>query len=137
MSEPILVVDDDVDALEAMRFVLEGAGYDVVTAANGEEALRYLRGGGAAGLVLLDLMMPVMNGWTFLAHVESDPSLAAIPIVVLSGGMLRKAEVASLGVAEYLEKPVEVSTLFSVIRRYLEPDERAQAGRFRGHAVHA
>ena len=137
MSAPILVVDDDVDALEAMRFVLEGAGYDVVTAANGEEALRYLQGRGAPGLILLDLMMPVMNGWTFLAHVESDPRLGTIPIVVLSGGMLREAEVASLGVAEYLEKPVEISTLFPVIRRYLAPDERRQDAHHQSHAVRA
>jgi two-component system, chemotaxis family, chemotaxis protein CheY len=137
MSAPILVVDDDLDALEAMRFVLEGAGYDVVTAANGEEALRYLQGRGAPGLILLDLMMPVMNGWTFLAHVESDPRLGAIPIVVLSGGMLREAEIASLGVAEYLEKPVEISTLFPVIRRYLAPDERRQDAHRQPHAVRA
>jgi CheY-like chemotaxis protein len=120
-----------------MRFVLEGAGYDVVTAANGEEALRYLQGRGAPGFILLDLMMPVMNGWTFLAHVESDPRLGAIPIVVLSGGMLREAEVASLGVAEYLEKPVEISTLFPIIRRYLVPDERRQDANHQPRAVRA
>jgi CheY-like chemotaxis protein len=116
MSRPILVVDDDLDILEAMRFLLEGAGFVVLTATDGEIALHLLRHGAAPCLILLDLMMPIMNGWRFLTEVRHDPLLAAIPIVVLSGCVFRGEEVMSLGVAGYLKKPVDVATLISMVR---------------------
>ena len=118
MSRPILVVDDDLDILESMCLILEPAGYVVLTAPCGQKALQLLHQGAAPGLILVDLMMPIMDGWEFVAEVQHDPTLAAIPIVVLSGGVRRSEQVASLSVADYLQKPVDIKALFSVIRQY-------------------
>ncbi|MBN9159659.1 MAG: response regulator [Myxococcales bacterium] len=81
----VLVIDDDPDILEVTRFVLENAGYRVATAANGADALASLRGKAKPGLILLDLMMPVMNGWEFRAEQTRDPELASVPVVIITG----------------------------------------------------
>ncbi len=84
---PILVVEDDQDIRETIATVLVEEGYPVVPVANGAEAIAYIRREGALQprLILLDLMMPVMNGWEFSAELRNDAGGAAIPIVVLSG----------------------------------------------------
>ena len=76
MPGPILVVDDDRSSREAMTLALKYYGFDVVPAASGEEGLAYLRGGGPAEMILLELMMPDMNGWTFRRAMQLDPWLA-------------------------------------------------------------
>src|SRR5436309_3349023 len=90
----ILVVDDDVDIRTIIRLVLELHGYRVMDAGDGKEALLRLRQGQLPCLILLDLMMPGMNGWQFRHAQENDLALAQIPVVVLSGGA-RVAENAS------------------------------------------
>src|SRR5215468_7398383 len=72
-SQFVLIVDDDPDLLEVTSFVIEGEGLAVETAKHGEEALSLMRAGRLPTLVLLDLMMPVMNGWEFLEEVSKDP----------------------------------------------------------------
>lgn len=117
----VLVIDDDPDIRETMRFVLESAGYQVSTAANGVEALAYLREDAAPCLILLDLMMPIMNGWQFRAEQASDPRLAAIPVVVITGAG-QAARAASLGAAGYVEKPMDLDLLISTVKRYCQAD---------------
>ena len=85
MSSSVLVVDDDPNLVRLMSKFLTLEGFAPVPAANGAEALKYLRGGGRASVILLDLRMPVMDGWTFRREQRGDPGLADIPIVVLSG----------------------------------------------------
>ena len=85
MPSSVLVVDDDPNLVRLMSKFLTLEGFAPVPAANGAEALTYLRGGGSANVILLDLRMPVMDGWTFRKEQRGDPGLAAIPIVVLSG----------------------------------------------------
>lgn len=116
----VLVIDDDPDILESMTFVLESAGYRVSTATNGAEALDHLRGNVAPCLILLDLMMPVMNGWQFRAEQSRDSKLAGIPVVVVTGAGHALQKAASLGVAGCLEKPVDLDELISVARRYCD-----------------
>jgi two-component system response regulator MprA len=91
----------------------------VQTASNGAEALRLLRSGARPRLVVLDLMMPVMNGWEFRAEQMGDPSLAQIPVVIMTGfgGAAEKA--TKLGAAGSLRKPIDVDTLFAMVRRFL------------------
>src|SRR5262249_6405268 len=89
-SRFVLLVDDDPDLLDVTSFVLENEGIVVETARNGQEALALLRAGRLPRLVLLDLMMPVMNGWEFLAEVAKDPELDAIPVVVLTAAERRE-----------------------------------------------
>src|SRR4051812_49533818 len=85
MAPSVLVVDDDPNVVRLMSKFLTLEGFAPVPAANGAEALRYLRDGGYADVILLDLRMPVMDGWTFRREQRGDPGLADIPIVVLSG----------------------------------------------------
>jgi CheY-like chemotaxis protein len=111
----ILVVDDEVDLLEVTQFVLESEGFRVETARNGKDALTFLHAGQRPGLVLLDLMMPVMNGWEFLTEVAKTPSLQAIPIVVLTAAGAKKIP----GTQEVLHKPVDLGLLVTTIQRHV------------------
>ena len=80
----VLLVEDDVDAREAMAAFLEGEGYGVVGAANGQEALGHLRTSQIFCVILLDLGTPVMDGWEFWAKQVREPSMASIPVVIMS-----------------------------------------------------
>jgi CheY-like chemotaxis protein len=114
----VLVVDDDPDLGEILSYVLERAGYASVVVENGQEAMKQLRGGLHPCLILLDLMMPVMNGWQFRAAQSQDPALSAIPVVILTADWESLDRAAGLGVAACLAKPVEPGALFSLVRRY-------------------
>jgi CheY-like chemotaxis protein len=122
-SNFVLIVDDDPDLLDVTSFVIENEGIVVETARNGEEALALLRAGRLPGLVLLDLMMPVMNGWEFLAAVANDPVLQGLPVVVLTA-----AEHAQVpGALEVLSKPMDLKELLRVVERYVRGDRDAGA----------
>ena len=110
----VLIVDDDPDILEVTSFVLENEGFGIETARHGEEALQRLRVGTRPAVVLLDLMMPVMNGWQFLEEVAKDPSLKTIPVVVLTAAT--RVEVA--GAVEVLQKPIDLELLIEVVARH-------------------
>lgn len=114
----ILVVDDDDDIRELLAEVLRDEGYRVTTARNGSDALTQLRAGGTLpSLILLDLMMPVMNGFEFLAACRSDPALARIPVAVISAhGGLGPAERSAIA-APILRKPLALTTLLEVVGR--------------------
>jgi CheY-like chemotaxis protein len=114
----VLVVEDDPDIQQVLRFALEMAGYPVATADNGVEAIRQLQAGAPPCLILLDLMMPVMDGWQFRAEQQRDPALAAIPVVVISADGRVPQKAASLGAAGYMRKPVDFDRLVEVVRRY-------------------
>ncbi|HEX7942996.1 MAG TPA: response regulator [Gemmatimonadaceae bacterium] len=117
-SRFILIVDDDPDLLDVTSFVIENEGMAVETASNGEEALALLRAGRIPGLVLLDLMMPVMNGWEFLEEVAKDPSLKAVPVVVLTAAECGQVP----GAMEVLNKPMDLMALLRVVARYVPGD---------------
>lgn len=109
MSEPaILVIDDDIDIREAIAEIVARNGYRVLEAADGNEALALLRGGARPVGIILDLMMPGMNGYAFRAAQLADPALADIPVIVMSGGGSVPAAAAQLAAAGYLVKPFEL-----------------------------
>ena len=116
----VLVVEDDIDIRATMCEALEDNGYKAVGAANGLEALAYLRGSNERpSLILLDLMMPVMDGQTFRAEQRADPALASIPVVVISA--YRDVDrYASELAAECLAKPVRLDTLLETARRHCD-----------------
>jgi CheY-like chemotaxis protein len=114
----ILLVEDNADTRDSMALVLEYEGYKVVGAANGQEALNHLEGNPHACLILLDLMMPVLDGWEFRARQRQDPALAAIPVVVLSAYGSGDQKTAAMEAAGYLQKPVEIEDLLDVVKRY-------------------
>ena len=114
-----MVVEDDPDVLPAIANILEDAGYEVLRAANGFEALRLLRDhGGRCDLILLDLLMPVMNGWDFRHKQKQTPAFAGIPVVLMSAGAHLSAVSGDLDAAGYLTKPVEMNDLLGVARRH-------------------
>jgi len=110
----VLIIDDDSDSREALAELLTDQGYVVSAAANGAEGLVYLRSGKRAHVILLDLMMPDVDGWDFRVEQKRDPALAAIPVVVISGaGKLLDAEYA-------LRKPLDVQALLALLREILD-----------------
>jgi CheY-like chemotaxis protein len=82
--DPIVVIDDDADIRDSLADILADAGYSVRTFASGAEALEHLRHDGAVSLIILDLMMPGMNGWAFREVQSHDEQLASIPVITIS-----------------------------------------------------
>lgn len=117
----VLVVDDDEDLRAALADILEAEGYEVAVAADGQEALEVLREEHAPlpGLVLLDMMMPVMDGWEFCAHQKRDPKLAHVPVLVLSASADVERAAAELGAQGYLRKPMDIDALLGAVARHL------------------
>jgi CheY-like chemotaxis protein len=113
MKGAILVVEDHQTIRDGMVQALGHAGFVGIPAANGQEALDYLRSGGEASVILLDLTMPVMNGWTFRQQQLGDPRLAEIPTVVLSGFDSRPFEHDTP--AAILQKPVDFKALLTLL----------------------
>lgn len=116
-AAPILVVDDDAAIRNVLQEILVDEGYHVVTAANGAEALRYLQSNRRPRLILLDLMMPVMDGAEFHARKNADPRLRDIPVIVLSAH-LRARELIADDVATVLPKPVRYDQLVQAVDSY-------------------
>ena len=117
MSKSILVVEDDTDIREAMAVLLTDEGYDVACACGGREALCYLHDGHTPSLILLDVMMPDMDGYAFCAAQKLDPSLAAIPVVLLSGSGNLAQRARAVGAVAALEKPIRMDLLVKTIER--------------------
>jgi CheY-like chemotaxis protein len=120
VSEParILVVDDDAELRRALAEVLTDVGYVVSCAPNGEEALRELRRAPAPDAIVLDLAMPVMDGWTFRARQRSDPALAPIPTIVVSASRSGDARlVGRLAPDAFLAKPFDLDQLIETVCR--------------------
>jgi CheY-like chemotaxis protein len=116
----VLIVDDDADLAEVLGNVLRGVGFTSAVAHNGQEALEALRRDPGWSLVLLDLMMPVMNGWQFRVEQLGDPALAAIPVVALSGGVKMDDALVTLGVAGCLRKPFSRQELLALVANVCE-----------------
>jgi CheY-like chemotaxis protein len=114
----ILVVDDEADIRWLISELLIDEGYTVAQATNGREALTYLQAANPLPcVIILDLMMPVMNGWDFLQVRQQNPLLAPIPIVVVSAARTA-INVSALGVQGALDKPFDVHSLLATIQRY-------------------
>ena len=111
----ILVVEDDPDIRDALAAVLETEGYDVAKASDGQEALGQLRTSATPSLILLDLYMPVMNGWAFRAEQLRDPKLASIPVVVVSADSRVANRAADLGAAGWVGKPIDFDRLLALV----------------------
>lgn len=122
----VLVVDDDPDILEVVTVVLDLYDVPAVTASDGLEALAAMRGSDELGLVLLDLMMPRMNGVDVLAAMKRDPTLATMPVIVISGNYHTEQAVLAMGADEYLLKPVDVDVLIHAVSRFVRVGRRSQ-----------
>lgn len=112
----ILLVDDNSDILEVIRVILETEGYRVATASNGVEALEQLRDGLVPQLIILDLSMPVMNGWEFRDQQLADPALRDIPTIIYSAvGSVQRESVGALRVLGAFDKGADFSAMLRLV----------------------
>lgn len=115
-TAPVLVIDDTAEIRNSLVMLLESEGFLVVTAENGREALTMLRGGLRPCLIVLDLTMPVMNGFEFRHEQRRDPTIADIPVIVTSA-VSDPAEVAGhLDAKAYIQKPSEAAAFVALVR---------------------
>lgn len=113
----VLVVDDEADQRDSLAMLLEMKGIAADTAENGLDALRKLWRGERYDAVLLDLMMPVMDGAAFWGELSKDPSLADIPVIVISG-VAQFDAAKRIGAAAHFRKPVDLKQLYRTLERY-------------------
>jgi CheY-like chemotaxis protein len=111
----ILVVDDDDDIRESIVEILQDRGFATAEARNGEDALLQLRGGLRPDAILLDLMMPVMDGRAFRDAQRADPALAAIPVVVLSAQNDVATTAADMKPSAFLKKPSSLKEILATV----------------------
>ena len=113
---PVLIVEDDEDLRDMMAQMLTIEGFQTATAANGREALEYLHHTSKPNLILLDLMMPVMDGWEFRRQQKADPAIAPVPVIVLSA--LDPSRAAGVDAAAFLKKPLDFDRLLELVRAH-------------------
>ena len=124
----VFLVDDDEALLEALGGLLESEGYEVVTARNGQEALEKLSKVTPPGVILLDLKMPVMDGWQFLEARAAESLAPKSPVVLLSGlAFIPNAP----GIADFLSKPINPSRLLACVQRFCGEPGREKETRTR------
>ena len=114
----VLIVEDDENIRDDLAQILSRKGYSIATAAHGADALAYLRASPPPCVVVLDLMMPVMDGWTLRLEMLKDLRLGAIPVVLVSGAGSLEKDARALGVVDFVSKPFRVSELLAVIARH-------------------
>ena len=115
-GKTVLIIEDDQAIGESLELLFSSRGFDVLHAENGDDALTILRHRAALpSLLLLDIVMPVMDGWAFRSHQTQDPRLAPIPVIVMtaSGNAAQKA--ASMAAQGWIEKPIDVARLMNQV----------------------
>jgi CheY-like chemotaxis protein len=118
MAGTILIVEDDPDILSSLAELIRHEGYAVATAVNGQQALERLATQ-RPDLIFLDLMMPVMDGWTFLREMRTRFPDAQIPVVLLSAKRGLREDAIRLGVDHFLEKPFELDEIIRLARQLM------------------
>ena len=118
VQKTVLVVEDDPDIRDIVQDLLESEGYDVIPASHGKQALEFLWGvkkTAKPDLVILDMMMPLVDGRQVLEAMQGDPELASIPVLVISAVVREKPA----GAAAFLRKPVSLEKLFETVRTFV------------------
>lgn len=119
-AKVVMIVEDEEDVLNFVSRVLELEGYQVLRVKDGDEGIKGVREHRVA-LMLLDLRLPGIDGWSVLVRMKSDPTLVAIPVVVLtaSAGAPQRERALSMGAADYLVKPLSAASLRRAVVRVL------------------
>lgn len=112
----VLVVEDDAPIRESLCEILTAEGFPAIGAENGQQALDYLRSGRRPYLILLDLMMPVMDGATFRAQQQLDPTLSSIPVAIITAAGQQAA--AGIEVDAFLAKPLRIESVLNVVEQF-------------------
>lgn len=113
----ILIVDDEADIREVLALVLRSEGHQVEEAVDGLDALGRLQRGSAPSLILMDLMMPRLDGEGLTNKMRRDPRIAHVPICIISGHPAAREKASQLGAVGYLVKPIELQELSALIQR--------------------
>lgn len=113
----ILVVDDDEDIRGILGMILRARGHEIDEAEDGVAALEKLRGGERPGMMILDMMMPRLDGEGVVKALRNEPRLADLPVVVLSGHHSAREQAERLGAAGCLVKPIELTDLLGTVAR--------------------
>jgi CheY-like chemotaxis protein len=116
-QEIVLIVEDDVETAKALAELLSLESFDSIIVENGQEAMAMLRTGRRPCLILLDIMMPGMDGWELRDAVLSDPGLSTIPIVLVTADTAAFGKAATLSVP-IIRKPVDAGQLLDEVRRF-------------------
>lgn len=124
--QSILVVEDDEDIRDALVELLEGEGYTALPASNGKEALEQLSTVKKPCLVLLDMMMPIMNGREFLDVVMKDANLAPIPVLIVSAIADKSNTQGSVG---FLKKPIDIDVVLNLVSKFCLQESKFQSDR--------
>jgi CheY-like chemotaxis protein len=112
----VAIVEDDTEFRNMLRELLEEEQYRVVAVSNGAEALATLRGEMIPNVILLDVSMPVMDGFDFLRHRNDDPQLSAVPVVLVTNA--KPHERPTTGVNDVVRKPIDIDEILFAIKRY-------------------
>jgi CheY-like chemotaxis protein len=118
MAKRILVVEDDTSIRELLVELLESEGYTVASAVNGLEGLKILQTDTIPDLILIDLMMPVMDGYSFRTEQLKNPLWSKIPTVVMSAEANAKEKMKNFNITAFLSKPVELETILKTVARF-------------------
>lgn len=118
MSKRILVVEDDNSIRELLVELLQSEGYEVSSAVNGLEGIKYLQLHGNPDLILIDLMMPIMDGYTFRTEQMKNSEWSKVPVVVMSAEANAKEKMKNFGITAFLSKPVELDTILKTVERF-------------------
>jgi CheY-like chemotaxis protein len=118
LKKQILVVEDDQYIRESLQELLESEGYSVACASNGQEALDHLSTKKSPGLIFLDLMMPIKDGFQFRQEMRVNPLWVDIPIVIMSADGQIKEKFLRMGVKSYLKKPVDIDVIIDLANRF-------------------
>jgi CheY-like chemotaxis protein len=123
-TKTVMVVEDNAIAREGLAFILRRHGYNVILFENGLDALTHVAQGGRQDLILLDMVLPVLDGWHFLQRLKSLPG-GSIPVVVTTGTILTREWAAQNGCAGFLRKPIEEDELVDEVNRHLAPESNS------------
>lgn len=120
-SNRLLIIDDALEMHSLLRTLLSEEGYVVHCVSNGQAALRYLRSAEELpGLIFLDLMMPIMDGYEFREAQLSDPRLANTPVVIITADGHIESKKSKINAVDSIRKPIDVDVMLQVIARYLK-----------------
>jgi CheY-like chemotaxis protein len=122
----ILVIDDDADVRGSVAEVLEDEGFTVAKAENGAAALKMLLSGTRPDIILLDMMMPEMDGWAFCVEQQKYPEIAGIPVIVFTAYGVPRETAAQMGAQGFLKKPLRLAELLAAIHRVEKDEQRAR-----------
>jgi CheY-like chemotaxis protein len=121
VGKKVLVVDDDVRNIFAISSILERHGMDVVTANNGQEAIDRVESEPDVSMVLMDIMMPGMDGYETMRAIRTRPELRSLPIIALTAKAMKgdREKCIEAGASDYIAKPVHTDQLLALLRQWL------------------